>query len=127
MTTAAASATIRPAAAIAPSMALAVSFVSQWPYATYSLRFEVPVNSPADVGYFARIEAALEAAGWTRDVRPAPACDGILEVQFGKDGTDLFNAWRPAEKKARVNEARRILRGFGFMSIPVNHKPVGEE
>lgn len=48
------------------------------------------------------------------------------EVHLTKSGTDLFGGWTAEEQRTNMNQARAIMRRFGFTRVPVWKKSISD-
>jgi hypothetical protein len=76
----------------------------------------------------------LKNAGWKQGYKLPPKSEVIFdnngnrvgfaktkynEVTYSKVGSGIFGMWTPAEKKANMLEARKILKNHGIKKVPV--------
>lgn len=90
------------------------------PNATLAVSVHHPVKKPPTALF-----EELNRAGWN-ETFDLPPYSGIKERSFFKPGTGLFTGWTPKEAKEYRTEARKILRGFGFVRVPIWYKTLAD-
>jgi hypothetical protein len=94
-----------------------IAFESKAPHTTPWLSIEHDVdNEPAEM------LAELAELGWKEDGMPrAPALGGRKEIVLNApEGNALFGGWTMREAKANMPPVRRLLRRYGYDSVPWN-------
>ena len=82
-----------------------LTLCSKVPHTTFWLHIEL--NKGEDLTPFA---ARLSELGWVQSRRPIPFPDGSSNEDWNKPGTDIFQAWTPAERRQNMRELNKLLR-----------------
>ena len=61
----------------------------------------------------------LHAAGFERSIEASPLPDGSVTRVFVKHGSSFFGGCTPDERRKNLRLARKVLRRFGFSSLPM--------
>ena len=94
-------------------MSVTAEFRSKHPHTICWLRVEWDGVGPLT------LFDALAAAGWVPcPMQPLVPLAGRCRRDFEKPGTGLFNGWTPAERKANLAAARRVLRRYDLTRVP---------
>ena len=109
-------------------MPLTVKFASKKPHHTAWLEFQGTAAEFAEAEKPGGVIADLLALGWKKSpIPPAPPlADGIIDYDYVKNGSDIFNSWTPAEKTANFAAAREVLKKHRYNKVPW-HKRTLEE
>lgn len=88
-----------------------VCFQSVRPHSTQFVAINFNVDARPDA-----LISALDAAGWKDNSIPIPIMplNNRLQIELHKPGTGMFQAWTPAEKRARRKELKAILVSHGI-------------
>lgn len=100
---------------IAPGV-YAVDLAAKPPGKTFMLYAAVDAANPP-----ASFLQAIEGLGFRQThVKPYTHGDGtkILDLHFGKAGTDLFEGWTDAERAANLQAVGDMLKGFSISVEP---------
>lgn len=110
-----------------PEKLVAVEFRSKPPHNTMWLHITVEPGNEA-VNEFADLAGDLIGIGWMD--RPAiveePDTSRPWSIDYRKPGSDPFGGWKPVQKRAFLEEVRRVLRRHGHIRIPYRKLEMAE-
>lgn len=109
---------------------VALTFARRARFNTHWIEMEYPVGAePTD------LLADLAKVGWAPDGMKVPSMEKVTwdanhvmtrhgyhveEIHIvGPHGTDLFGGWSDDEKRVNMAAARKVLRAYGFVKVPV--------